>query len=222
MTNKIPAGATGSYTISFEGRNSVNLLPGTTKQTAATDAANPVEFYFAVDSSPVAARRVVVSTDKCANCHADLKFVHGGTRNNTQECTLCHNPTLTDGTSKQSVNFAWQIHSIHRGEGLTNPYVLGTTNYQEVRFPGDVRDCNTCHVNGSYNPENVGAKAMVASDGGFTTTTSPIAAACQGCHDDKATASHALSNTTALGEACTACHNANADFSMDKVHSRTQ
>jgi OmcA/MtrC family decaheme c-type cytochrome len=151
-----------------------------------------------------------------------LKFVHGGTRNNTQECTLCHNPTLTDGTSKQSVNFAWQIHSIHRGESLTNPYVLGTTNYQDVRFPGDVRDCNTCHVNGSYNPENVGAQAMVASPAGFTSTTTPIAAACQGCHDDKATASHALSNTSTLGEACTACHNANADFSMDKVHSRTQ
>ena len=64
--------------------------------------------------------------------------------------------------------------------------------------------------------------APVASTGGFTPTTLPTAAACQGCHDDKATASHALANTTAIGESCAVCHGQNAEFSMDKVHSRTQ
>ncbi|HEY2014847.1 MAG TPA: hypothetical protein VGH38_15170, partial [Bryobacteraceae bacterium] len=220
MTNKIPATATGSYTVSIEARNSVTLLPGTTKATAATDAAKPVEYYFTVDNSPVVARRQVVSTEKCAACHVDLSFVHGGTRAEAMECTLCHNPTLTDGTSKQSVNMAWQIHSIHRGENLANPYVLGTTNYQEVKFPGDLRDCSTCHLKGTYMVENVGAQAPVASDGGFTKTTMPIAAACQGCHDDKATASHALANTTALGESCAACHSAGEEFSVDRVHQR--
>ena len=91
--------------------------------------------------SAISPRRQVVDTAKCANCHMNLGFVHGGTRANVQECVICHNPTLSDGTSKQSVNFAWQIHSIHRGENLANQYVLGTTNYQEVRFPGDLRDC---------------------------------------------------------------------------------
>jgi OmcA/MtrC family decaheme c-type cytochrome len=221
-TNKIPAGATGSYTVSIQARNTVLLLPGTKKETSATDSANPTQFYFSVDSSPVVARRVVVSTEKCAACHDDLKFVHGGTRNDTQACTICHNPTLTDGTSKQSVNFAWQIHATHRGEGLANPYVLGTTNYQEVRFPGDTRDCSTCHVGNSYQPDNIGAVAPVASTGGFTATTMPIAAACQGCHDDLATASHALNNTTTLGESCVVCHGQSSQFSMDKVHSRTK
>jgi len=133
---------------------------------------------------------------------------------------MCHNPTLTDGTSKQSVNFAWQIHSIHRGENLANPYVLGTTNYQEVKFPGDLRDCTTCHLSGTYLSENIGAKAMVASPGGFTPTTPPISAACQGCHDDVATASHTLSNTTALGESCNVCHGAKGEFSVDRVHQK--
>src|SRR5450432_452654 len=220
MTNKIPAAAVGSFTVSIEARNSVTLLPGTTIATVATDAAKPVEFYFSVDQSPVAARRTVVSTEKCAACHVDLGFVHGGTRNATQECTICHNPSLADGTSNQSVNMATQIHSIHRGENLANPYVLGTTNYQEVKFPGDLRNCNTCHVGDSYMVENVGAKAMVASPGGFTATTPPIAAACQGCHDDVATASHALANTTVLGESCAACHSAGEQFSVERVHQR--
>jgi OmcA/MtrC family decaheme c-type cytochrome len=179
-----------------------------------------VEFYFSVDSSKTLPRRQVVATEKCAACHVNLGFVHGGARANTQECTICHNPTLTDGTSKQSVNYAWQIHSIHRGENLANPYTLGTTNYQEVRFPGDLRDCSTCHLSGTYLVENVQAQASVASPGGFTATTPPISAACQGCHDDKATASHALANTTALGESCAACHSANEEFSVDRVHQR--
>jgi OmcA/MtrC family decaheme c-type cytochrome len=220
MTNKIPAGATGSYTVSIEAANTVTLLPGTQKATAAVDAAAPVEFYFSVDSSAVLPRRQVVDTAKCDNCHMNLQFMHGGTRANVQECVMCHNPTLTDGTSKQSVNAAWQIHSIHRGENLANPYVLGTTNFQSLRFPGDLRDCTTCHLPGTYLVENVGAQAMVASPGGFTPTTPPISAACQGCHDDKATASHALANTTSLGESCAACHSASEEFSVDRVHQR--
>lgn len=222
FTKKLPDAAAGSYTVSLEARNDMKLRAGTLKETPATDSAMPVEKYFSVDSSLVVPRRQVVANDKCGSCHQNLAFVHGGTRPSTQECVLCHNPTLADGTSKQSVNFATQIHSIHRGENLANPYVLRTTNYQEVRFPGDLRDCNTCHVNSSYQIENVGATAMVASPGGFMPATAPISAACQGCHDDKATASHALANTTAIGESCATCHGQNAEFSLDKVHARTQ
>ena len=220
MTNKIPATGTGSFTISAEASNNVSLMPGTTIATSAVDVANPVEFYFSVDKSKTVVRRQVVSLANCASCHVNLEFVHGGTRNNTQECVICHNPTLSDGTSGQSVNFATQIHAIHRGENLANPYTLGTTNYQEVRFPGDLRNCTTCHLPGTYLVEKVGAKAVVASPGGFTKTTPPISAACQGCHDDVGTASHALANTTVLGESCTACHSAGEEFSVDRVHQR--
>ena len=222
MTNKIPAGAVGSFTVSIEASNTVTLLPNTVIATPAVDAAQPVEFYFSVDKSATVARRQVVSTAKCSACHMTLGagFVHGGTRGATQECVICHNPSLTDGTSGDSVNLAWQIHSIHRGENLVNPYVLGTTNYQSVLFPGDLRDCAACHLDSTYLVENVGAKALVASPGGFTKTTPPISAACQGCHDDIATASHALANTTILGESCAACHKAGEPASVDRVHQR--
>jgi OmcA/MtrC family decaheme c-type cytochrome len=220
MTNAIPAAATGSFTVSMEAVNTVTLLAGTTQQTTANDMAVPVEFYFSVDNTLTAPRRQVVALAKCSACHQNLGIVHGGSRGNTQECVICHNPTLSDGTSKQSVSFATQIHSIHRGENLANPYILGTTNYQSLLFPGDLRDCTTCHVNNSYQVDNVGAVASVASPGGFTPTTPPISAACQGCHDDKATASHALSNTTTIGESCATCHGINGQFSVDTVHAR--
>jgi OmcA/MtrC family decaheme c-type cytochrome len=222
MTNKIPAGATGSYTISLEAANTVTLLAGTTQQMTATDMAVPVESYFTVDSSPVVARRQVVSLAKCSACHQNLGIVHGGSRGNTQECAICHNPTLTDGTSMQSVSFATQIHAIHRGSNLTNSYIIGGTNFQSLLFPGDLRDCTTCHINNSYQVDNVGAVASVATPGRFTPTTPPISAACQGCHDDKATAAHALANSNALGESCITCHGIGQQFAVDTVHARTQ
>ena len=138
MTNKIPATASGSYTVSLEAANNVTLLAGTTQSVAAVDMAVPVEYYFSVDNSPMVARRQVVSLAKCSSCHQNLGIVHSGSRGNTQECAICHNPTLTDGTSKQSVSFATQIHSIHRGSDLANPYTLGTTNFQNLLFPGDL------------------------------------------------------------------------------------
>ena len=220
MTNKIPVAGAGSYTISLEAANTVALETGTVQQQNATDSAAPVEYYFSIDSSPTVTRRVAVATTNCTACHKDLTFVHGGSRPSAVECPICHNPALTDGTSKQSVNMSVQIHSIHRGENLANPYILGTTNYQDVRFPGDLRVCTTCHVNNSYQVDNVGAVANVASPGGFTPTTPPISAACQGCHDDKATASHALSNTTVLGETCVTCHGIGQQFAVDTVHAR--
>jgi OmcA/MtrC family decaheme c-type cytochrome len=222
MFNKIPAGATGSYTISLEAANTVTLLAGTTQQVTATDMAIPYEYYVAVDSSPVIGRRQVVSLAKCSACHENLGIVHGGSRGNTQECVMCHNPTLTDGTSKDTVSFASQIHSIHRGSDLVNPYILGTTNFQTLLFPGDLRDCTTCHINSSYEVDNVGAVASIATPGEYTPTTPPITAACQGCHDSKPTASHALANTTALGESCVTCHGINTQFAVDTVHARTQ
>jgi hypothetical protein len=59
-----------------------------------------------------------------------------------------------------------------------------------------------------------------ANTGAFTKTAPPILAVCQGCHDDVATASPALANTTALGESCSTCHESGKEFSVDRVHQR--
>jgi hypothetical protein len=53
-------------------------------------------------------------------------------------------------------------------------------------------------------------------------TTPPVTAACLGCHDDTASASHAASQISQFGESCSVCHGSNAEFAVDKVHSRTQ
>ena len=134
------------------------------------------------------------------------------------ECVICHNPALTDGTSKQSVNYAGQIHSIHRGTNLANPYTIGGTNFQSLRFPGDLRVCTTCHLANTYQVNNVGGVATVAAPGAFLPTMPQTTAACLGCHDDVAAASHAQANTTKLGEACVDCHGVGKQYAVDTVH----
>ena len=217
---KIPATATGSYTIGIEGRKEVKLMAGTTREQTVRDAGANVTVAFSVDGTPMAPRRTIVSIDNCNSCHTSLSM-HGGNRNQVEQCVLCHNPNQTDSQKPaETVDFRTMIHKIHTGSSLTQPYQIGSTSFNEVGFPGDRRDCEKCHTNSSEQLPLKDNLLPVVTPRGFTPTTPPTSAACQGCHDDRATAAHALSNTTAIGEACAACHGPAGEFSIDKVHAR--
>jgi OmcA/MtrC family decaheme c-type cytochrome len=226
----IPNGAKGTFSVGVEGYKNVILQPNTVKQQTVRDAIQNQVINFSVDNSPVALRRKVVDIAKCNSCHTALS-VHGNNRNQIEQCVLCHNPTGTDADVRpanagppQGINLALMIHKIHTGEELTTDYTIygfggSVNNFNEVRFPGDRRDCGTCHVNGSENPPIKAALAVTDPRGPLNPVT-PTTSACTGCHTDIAAASHALSNTTVLGEACSACHSANSEFSIGKVHAQ--
>ena len=117
------------------------------------------------------------------------------------------------------------IHKIHRGENLTADLTIygfghSVNNFNDVRFPGDLRNCEKCHTNGSEQLPLADNLLSVNNPRGLINPTPPITAACTACHDTKATASHALANITTLGEACVTCHGPDAQFSIDKVHAR--
>jgi len=44
--------------------------------------------------------------------------------------------------------------------------------------------------------------------------------ACIGCHVTAPVSSHALANTTPIGESCVICHGSGATFAVDKVHAQ--
>jgi len=195
------------------------------------DAVQNVVFYFPVTDFEAIPRRMVVDTfTKCIACHGVFSkdfSVHGGTRNDNEQCALCHTPsydTLTRQVPKigeteltKSVSFRVYIHKIHRGEDLTiKPYELysppglplgGTSpkdlferanDFAEVRFPGDVRDCEACHLpetfildpgrgilgNGISPPTN---RKIIRGETTKTIIetfhTSPIISVCTACHD---------------------------------------
>jgi OmcA/MtrC family decaheme c-type cytochrome len=230
FTAAIPASAKGTYSIGAEGYNNVTINPGTVKEASVRDASVNDVFNFSVDSSPVSLRRQVVATANCNTCHTFLS-VHGSNRNQVEQCVLCHNPNTTDvgdrpasAAPSQGVNFAMLIHKIHTGADLTTDYTIygfnsSVNNFNHLLFPGDRRNCDKCHVNETQTPP-IGASLAITDPRGPINPVQPITSACTGCHTEIAVASHALSNTSVLGEACEVCHGANGQFSVDKVHAR--
>ena len=243
----IPADATGTYSIGIESRRTETLLAGTTKEMSVQYGANNKVFHFSVDGSPVQPRRAVVDTAKCNQCHVRLS-VHGENRNNVSMCVLCHNPSLTDAARRptaldqkertqpaQGVNFNLLIHRIHTGENLKEAgksyTVIGfggsVNDFTEVRYPamspqgspGDRRNCAMCHVNGSEQNLTAGVNDVVDPQG-LINPAKPVTGACTGCHVSTPAASHALINTSPLGESCNVCHSSTADFSVGKVHAQ--
>jgi OmcA/MtrC family decaheme c-type cytochrome len=139
------------------------------------------------------------------------------------------------------------IHKIHTGEALAQkPYLIygfgppppaGTgytvVDFADVRFPGQLRNCETCHLPGSYFmppypgtalstrqthlepvPEPTPGSVQVEDP-----RIPPITAVCTSCHDDDAAVAHATTQTTDDGvEACTVCHDEGAPYPVSVSH----
>jgi OmcA/MtrC family decaheme c-type cytochrome len=226
--------------VGLEGRRVETILGGTTiSQNVQYGAKNPV-FYFSVDGSAVQPRREPTGNDNCLTCHYRLAL-HGENRvNNIEYCQFCHNPIENDasqrgtiGGAPQTIDFKFLIHRIHGGDTLAAQY--GTnysiaafggslTSFAGVRFPtsyGQSRynECFACHTNGSENPSDAQlTESPVKTPQYPLNPTQPTTTACYGCHDTKTMLSHALSNTTQLGESCSVCHAADAEFAPTKMH----
>jgi OmcA/MtrC family decaheme c-type cytochrome len=248
FTHAVPAAATGSYAISFYGsRVAETLLAGTTDQQTVTESPFNNVIYFSVDGSPVVDRRKVVQVSNCNNCHVSLEL-HGGSRRNTEMCIMCHNPSLTDSSTRptavvaaqqklpdQGVNFNLLIHRIHTGVNLpalgASYTVIGyqgsVNDFTTILYPAmdptgtptDTANCSLCHVNSSEQNLPLGLNPTVTPQG-LINPAPAITAACTGCHADQATAAHAMANTDSLGESCTVCHSSTGQFSVASVHAQ--
>jgi OmcA/MtrC family decaheme c-type cytochrome len=243
FTNAIPATATGTWTASIETRRAVTLNPAPSK------LANPVinegapnqPFNIAVTGT-LKARRTLVTLAKCNSCHdrLDILFSHGNQRIAIEHCVICHNPNADDRPFRpadqgpaESVSFARMIHRIHTGESLDQSYVVygfggNATNFNEVAYPGDRRDCTKCHVSFStITPPLPITNIPVVTLRDFFSPRGSATSACTGCHDSRDVAAHAFINTaffpgspTVPAEACGTCHATGADFDVAKVHAR--
>ncbi len=228
---RLPADAKGTYAVGIEGYRNITLLPGTLKQQIVRDAGVNKVLYFSVDGTRVEPRRTVVALEKCNTCHLDLSL-HGDNRDRIEHCVLCHNPNQTDRARRpadrmppESVNFVTIIHRIHAGVRQVRDYTIygfGNVphNYNEVRYPGDLRNCNACHVDNSQQVPLDARLLPVTDPRGWLNPVGPTTTACTSCHASVYASSHALANTTPLGESCAACHKPGAQFSVDRVHAR--
>ncbi len=225
----IPASAKGTYSISIEARRQEVVLEGTQKQrTIQTGSPNSVK-YFSVDGSAVVRRREIVELSRCNDCHRQLS-IHGENRNSTEYCVVCHNARETDVARRpaaqapaESIDMAMMIHRIHAGNLQTRDYTIygfGNVphNYNKVRMPALLNNCTNCHKAGTFTVPVAAGLLDKTDPRGLLNPVKPATAACTGCHTSVDAASHALANTSPLGESCGACHGEGKTYSVSKVH----
>lgn len=217
----LPDDAVGSFTAGAEVFNMVPIQQHG-EEVAVRHTGENHTFAFAVTDDVAVPRRMVVDDAKCENCHSNLAL-HGGIRHDPQYCVTCHRPEAVDiGVPAESIHFKWMIHKIHRGAELENGYVVirsrGTFDFSHVEFPGDLRNCENCHVNDSQQLSLPAGLLPTTTPQVWWDPTMPVAAACLSCHDSDAAAAHAYSNTSFFGESCATCHGEGKEFSVDRVH----
>jgi OmcA/MtrC family decaheme c-type cytochrome len=235
----IPAGSTGTWAFSVDIRRSTTLKRADKGAdiSFSESTINPIKYVSLTASAPAVPRRTVVTLAQCNSCHSGLSL-HGGQRNTTEECVICHNPTNSDVAQRpaaegqpESISFQRMVHRIHSGEELTQDYTIygfgGSKNtFNEVTFPGDRRNCAKCHAGTSYTLPVATTAAPVTTLRDYFSPQGPGTAACLGCHDNKDAAAHAFLNTTTFpgtttfAEACATCHGTGKDWDAAKVHAR--
>ena len=238
FADAIPAGSAGTWTFSADIRRNATLKRADGKADIAMQEStiNPIKYISLTGGTPTP-RRTVVATAQCNACHNRLSL-HGGQRNTTEECVICHNPTNSDTAQRpagagpvESISFQRLVHRIHTGEELTQDFTVygfggAANNFNDVKFPGDRKNCSKCHAGTSYTLPVATTAASVNTPRDYFSPQGPGTAACLGCHDNKDAAAHAFLNTvtfpgaTIPAEACATCHGTGKDWDAAKVHAR--
>jgi OmcA/MtrC family decaheme c-type cytochrome len=226
----------GTFAIGMEGRITTNATrSNATVVSVNYPMHNAVAYFGVTDATPVPRREAVIVA-RCNSCHDDLA-AHGGSRNDPEYCVLCHSanfnatnvPAPAVGSTKRttSLRMSFMIHRLHTGNSGTQPYVIGTNNFSDLRFPGDRRDCTGCHVPSHYAlplPALLPTRLRTIDSALLPVAVADYlipatGAACTGCHDSDATVIHTEAMTTQSGaESCASCHGAGKAFDVDVVH----
>jgi len=164
-----------------------------------------------------------IATD-CKSCHEDTRM-HGTYFALTFDTDLCRN--CHDNERQQLGKSGWaasnngfgagplsrRVHGVHYGRYVTKPLeihpTLGT-EYAELIFPQDIRNCTKCHSKTDSWKKN------------------PSRLVCLACHDRDSAIAHGALNTLDPTpaepysgdeiETCVSCHGVDRKFSADKVH----
>jgi len=166
------------------------------------------DFVPATGAQVSSSGRDIVATSKCNECHRELGGIpgdseassgagfHGGNRNDTQYCVVCHtdqrkygrteatynSSTLTFSGNTYRVddravgNFPNYIHKIHNGPILAKKsYNYAGVLPNETHYPQDIRNCTKCH--------DASSTSTAPTQYGDNWKNLPNRLACGACHD---------------------------------------
>ena len=121
-------------------------------------------------------RRAIVEDKRCNNCHQELgafnaSQFHAGQRNDGSTCSWCHNPNrASSGWSADSTNF---IHGIHGAIKRTNKFTWHAAStldgFWSIGYPGVLKNCEACHLPGSYDFSNGASQSAAGLVNGIPT-----------------------------------------------------
>jgi OmcA/MtrC family decaheme c-type cytochrome len=216
----LPPAATGTVAVAFEGRINESGLQ--------VPVANTIK-YFGMNGTALP-RRQVVSADKCNVCHG--RFIgysslttfepglgaHNANRNDPQVCVICHNGnnplngTVVSGGAvtqyAESADFKRMIHRLHANQQQNYPVWPNTkiTTAQGSDIHRGLKNCDACHVSGSYKQSQsvLGTSVtfdvdtsidsanatVIDTDASDNLVISPKASACSSCHYSDDAKSH--------------------------------
>jgi OmcA/MtrC family decaheme c-type cytochrome len=214
-----PSAASNTATVHLEGRPVADLL-GDGSFNDRIPVPSTIE---AVDveggRSSLEPRRQIVDSALCSECHdsggAGLA-IHGTNRTGEMAvCSVCHNADATDITQRpadptttpdmkreEAIDFKRMVHQIHAGEDLAEGLTIygfggNPHTYDSVSFIGNLDNCETCHLPGSYSTEAARATLATTVDTGADIADpaddlniSQTAAVCSSCHDDAVAKDH--------------------------------
>lgn len=252
----VPAsGAGGSGVAALEGHPAADY-DGDGTWSDRVPVKGAIKYFAITDSSPVP-RRDVVDIAKCDKCHDQLSL-HGSNRTDEpQLCAICHNANNTDvsrrggavgvdGLYEQTIDFKVLVHAIHgadkrQEDDPDKPYVVygfgGSVNdFSGVGYPGILNNCNTCHVDDSFELPLMAGVLGTTTDSNAVTdasddiNTTPTAAVCTSCHTGELAQMHMEQNGASFvmvgdpgtyNEACAVCHGPGRIADLAEVHEVT-
>ncbi|MFQ6370542.1 OmcA/MtrC family decaheme c-type cytochrome [Shewanella sp. YIC-542] len=123
-------------------------------------------------------RQLVDPQQSCYRCHtADLGneehrlLMHGDKRFNFDGCVMCHTTYSGDPETGNAIDMATLVHKIHQADYKIVGYGSHLHDYSNVQYPGEVADCQSCHISD--------ATAQASQ------YTIPGNNSCLSCHKDK-------------------------------------
>ena len=191
VTVVVSGSARGTGSNTANGATTIAGVNMATPGTAIYDFVPATGTAVAQSETSNSLQRNVVDINNCFQCHGKMT-VHGGSRQDTRYCVMCHTDQRKFGSAEAATPFAagssqnrvngvsWLdfpvlVHKIHMGDQLTRANTSPSVAVTGFKYPQDIRNCAKCH-NGT-------AGAVNASGQGNNWKTIPSRAACGSCHD---------------------------------------
>jgi OmcA/MtrC family decaheme c-type cytochrome len=149
--NNLPAYAYKAYQIMPIAASNVAASGGLTVYNTLAKVAASTCSQAGATSACTTARRVITATALCNNCHDRLGTnpnFHSGYRNDPTACNICHNANRTD--NGWPVNSSTWFHGIHGASKRVSKFTP-VADYSAVLYPGQLKDCNQCHLPNTVN-----------------------------------------------------------------------